>query len=150
MRGALLPLVLLLMAAVFSGAQAQPWPKIAISLIGSTDVEEGKPLKLKISRTGALSSPLKDIVIYFAQIGAYGRDPSSGRPIHYIRPEQLGPRCSFFPQDVSQSCFTIPAGEASITVNVPTYATTSFEKDAQIGFFIRGGYPQYVNMRSGV
>ncbi len=146
MRGALLPLVLLLMAAVFSGAQAQPWPKIAISLIGSMDVEEGKPLKLKISRTGALSSPLKDIVIYFAQIGAYGRDPSSGRPIHYIRPEQLGPRCSFFPQDVSQSCFTIPAGEASITVNVPTYATTSFEKDAQIGFFIRGGYPQYVNM----
>ncbi|MYG68232.1 MAG: hypothetical protein F4206_16110, partial [Gammaproteobacteria bacterium] len=145
-RGALFPLVLLLMAVVSSGAQAQPWPKIAISLIGSTDVEEGKPLKLEISRTGALSSPLKDIVIYFAQIGAYGRDPSSGRPVHYIRPEQLGPRCSFFPQDVSHSCFTIPAGEASVTVNVPTYATTSFEKDAQIGFFIRGGYPQYANM----
>ncbi|MDE0580421.1 MAG: hypothetical protein OXI29_11180, partial [bacterium] len=146
MRSAPFALVLLLMAVVSSGAQAQAWPKIAISLIGSTDVEEGKPLKLGISRTGALSSPLKDIVIYFAQIGAYGRDPTSGRPVHYIRPGQLGPRCSFFPQDVSQSCFTIPAGEASITVNVPTYATTSFEKDAQIGFFIRGGYPQYANM----
>ncbi|MYA37869.1 MAG: hypothetical protein F4Y34_14540, partial [Gammaproteobacteria bacterium] len=93
-----------------------------------------------------MSSPLDDIVIYFAQIGAYGRDPSSGRPVLYIRPGQLGPRCSFFPEDVTQSCFTIPAGEDSITVNVPTYATTSFEKDAQIGFFIRGGYPQYVNM----
>ncbi|MYH15217.1 MAG: hypothetical protein F4149_08585, partial [Gammaproteobacteria bacterium] len=149
-RGALLPLLLLLTAVVSSGVQAQVYPKISISLIGSTDVEEGQPLTLKISRTEGLSlplsSPLDDIVIYFAQIGAYGRDPSSGRPVLYIRPGQLGPRCSFFPEDVTQSCFTIPAGEDSITVNVPTYATTSFEKDAQIGFFIRGGYPQYVNM----
>ncbi|MYG64163.1 MAG: hypothetical protein F4158_06310, partial [Synechococcus sp. SB0675_bin_7] len=118
-------------------------PKIGISIIGSSDVEEGETLQFKIDRNGMLSSPLKNIAIAFLQIGPYGLD-QKGRPIKYFKVEDFGYRCSVFPpDDQTHRCFTIPAGEASIKVNVPTYATVSFEADSKIGFFIRGGKHQY-------
>lgn len=120
-------------------------PRIDFSIIGSSDVEEGETLQFKIDKNGTLSSPLKNIAITFLQIGPYGLD--RGRPIKYFKVEDFGYPCSVLPlDDQTHRCFTIPAGKASIKVNVPTYATTSFEADSQIGFFIRGGYRQYLGL----
>ncbi|WP_420604425.1 Calx-beta domain-containing protein [Methylobacterium sp.] len=136
--------MLLLLTAIASGeALAAPYISIAAT---PASVEEGETIKFTISRTGSTSSALEQIVIYFAQYDSPFVCDGSRCPVTYFRPRDFGYECAIFPGVQNHRCFTIPAGESSITVDVPTYPTTLHEEDARLGFIIRGGLPEYTGM----
>ena len=137
--------MLLMMAFAHSGLQAQTVPDISITATPAS-VEEGETIKFTISRTGSTSSALEEIVIYLPEFDTPVVHDGSGYPVKYSRPRDVGYECAIFPGIDDHRCFTIPAGKSSITVDVPTYPTTLHEQDARLGFFIRGGYPQYTGM----
>ena len=144
LQGALCSSVLLLLTAIASGeALAAPYISIAAS---PASVEEGETITFTISRTGSTSSALEEIVIYLPQFGNPFVCDGSRCPVMYIRPLDVGYECAILPGVNNHRCFTIPAGKSSITVDVPTYPHTLHEEDGRVGFFIRGGYPEYTGM----
>ncbi len=144
LQGALCSSVLLLLTAIASGeAWAAPYISIAAS---PASVEEGETITFTITRTGSTSSALEQIVIHLPQFGSPFVCDGSRCPVKYVRPLDVGYECAILPGVSNHRCFTIPAGKSSITVDVPTYAHTLHEEDGRVGFFIRGGYPEYTGM----
>ncbi|MCY3609906.1 MAG: hypothetical protein OXH51_00005, partial [Gemmatimonadetes bacterium] len=137
---------LIAMLAVSEGVQAQQsLPTVELDFVGPSvteggekvTLEEGDTIKLKISRDIVTSEPLEGIAVYISQLDGSVQDGS------YIKLKEIGYACPGY-EDVEQDrCFTIPAGKASATFDIPTYATTSFEHDAEIIFAARGGLPEY-------
>ncbi|MYH49917.1 MAG: hypothetical protein F4151_10435, partial [Gammaproteobacteria bacterium] len=125
------------MLAVSEVQGQQDLPSITLGFSGPSDVEEGDTIKLTISIDKALSSPLEGIAVYISQLGGSVHDGS------YIKLKEIGYACPGYEDFENDRCFTIPAGKKSITVDIPTYPTTSFERDAKIHFGVRGGLPQY-------
>ena len=144
LQGTLCSSVLLLLTAIASGeALAAPYVSITAT---PASVEEGETITFTISRTGSTSSALEQIAIYFPEFDAPVVCDASRCPVMYFRPLDVGYECAIFPGVSHHRCFTIPAGKKSITVDVPTLPTTLHEEDARVGFFVRGGYPEYAGM----
>ena len=117
-----------------SAAQAQQdLPTVWLGFDGPSDVEEGDTIRFRIFRDSVgMASALKGVAINI--------NPEGGS---YLRVGEIGSLCPGYEHYVQDRCFTIPAGRESLTVDIPTYATTSFEKDTRIFLGVRGGLPQY-------
>ena len=132
------------MLAVSEVQAQQNLPTVKLGFVGPSvteggekvTLEEGDTIKLKISRDIVTSEPLEGIAVYINQRGPTVRNP-------YIKLSEIGYACPGFEHLEEDRCFTIPASKASVTVDIPTYPTTSFEHDAEIIFAARGGLPEY-------
>ena len=117
-----------------SAAQAQQdLPTVWLGFDGPSDVEEGDTIRFRIFRDSVgMASALKGVAINI--------NPEGGS---YLKVGEIGSLCPGYEHYLQDRCFTIPAGRESLTVDIPTYATTSFEKDTRIFLGVRGGLPQY-------
>ena len=121
------------MLAVSEVQAQQDLPTVWLGFDGPSDVEEGDTIRFRIFRDSVgLASALKGVAINI--------NPEGGS---YLRVGEIGSPCPGYEHYVQDRCFTIPAGGESLTVDIPTYATTSFEKDTRIFIAVRGGLPQY-------